>query len=481
MSRALIERYRHQILFGPITRTLVSLGAPLTLSALGRNLLYLVDGIWLSRLRASYISIPWIYHVYSNLFMCILLLFTVPAQAIISQYIGRGDRESAGRAISFYLTTAILIGLALLVLLIGIAPLFLLYVVSVPRELYQQTLIYTTILALGIPMATLNRMLMVSLYSMGDTRTPAYLATLAAVYNMVLDPILMFGFTVYIPTISWPIPLSPSKIITLKAPALGVVGAALACIISDAIVLAHTVPIALYGFKWLNVKLSLRMVLQSKDLFIKTLKVGSMPSISFAASSLALVIFTRLIAQVGGVTALTAFRVSMYIAYFIDALIVGFNSAIVAMVGQNLGAKNIDRAEKTVWSALLLLTILAIVIAVPFYIFSSNYIEFFGISRELGEEGVVVTRTLLALTPIILATRIFVAVSTAIGRGSGHTRIPSILSMMRVWSWNIASSILIPTLQTVSALWYSMAIGNSILAIAAVVWISKGSWKKPIV
>ncbi|MEM2288311.1 MAG: hypothetical protein QW503_04400, partial [Sulfolobales archaeon] len=78
-------------------------------------------------------------------------------------------------------------------------------------------------------------------------------------------------------------------------------------------------------------------------------------------------------------------------------------------------------------------------------------------------------------------TLLFIGV--AVGRGSGSTVVPLVITLVRMWGMRIT---LAYTLSTVlgmgtSGLWIAISLSNVIAGIASLVWIALGKWRKPIV
>jgi putative MATE family efflux protein len=159
-------------------------------------------------------------------------------------------------------------------------------------------------------------------------------AVLAVVYlateglHIVLVPLLMFGFG----------PLPP----------LGIAGAGIATVTSFA---ASSVFLGWYIASGRTaIRLTLRGVRLDRRLFIEILRVGAPMSLQPILNNLALAMLTGFVAALGA-TQLASFGVAVRLEYLLYPLAFGLGAAALAMVGTNIGAGKLARAERIAWTA----------------------------------------------------------------------------------------------------------------------------------
>jgi putative MATE family efflux protein len=162
-------------------------------------------------------------------------------------------------------------------------------------------------------------------------------AVLAVVYlaaeglHIVLVPLLMFGIG----------PLPP----------LGIAGAGIATVTSFA---ASSVFLAWYIASGRTViKLTLRGVRLDRRLFIEILRVGAPMSLQPVLNNLALAMLTGFVGALGAAQ-LAGFGVAVRLEYLLYPLAFGLGAGALAMVGTNIGARNLVRAERIAWTAAVL-------------------------------------------------------------------------------------------------------------------------------
>jgi len=174
-------------------RSLLSLAVPIMLNNLLQMLYNLADAYFLGRLGPAAVAAPSI--SFSMIFFLAVfgMSFSMAGTTLIAQTKGKGDMERA----NFYAgqTTTVLIVMSILVSVIGlIATPTLLRVMQVPEEAYEYTRQYMTIIFAGMPLMFVSFLLRAVLQGVGDSVTPLVVQVITILLNVVLDPILIFGW-----------------------------------------------------------------------------------------------------------------------------------------------------------------------------------------------------------------------------------------------------------------------------------------------
>ncbi len=256
-----------------------------------------------------------------NLFIGIAL----GANVVIATAIGRGDHETVGRAVH----TAILMALAggVLVALLGeaaAAP--LLGMLNVPDDVFPFALLYLRIYLLGLPVIFLYNFEAAIFRSVGDTKTPLVALTFSGVLNFLLN--LFF-------------------VIVLK---MTVNGVAIATVISNAV----SSLLLLYRLTHTNlaIRVSARALRFDRASFVKIIQIGLPAGIQSAVFSFANIIVQSAINSLGTVViaaSSAAYNIEITAYYMFNS----FSQACTTFVGQNYGARQLDRCRKTLALCLL--------------------------------------------------------------------------------------------------------------------------------
>ena len=316
------------ILRGPLLPAIVRIAAPVLGLEAMHIAYHLVNLIWIGTLSAA-ASAALTTSLYATWVMTSLLdAIEIGIIAQVSRALGAGDRLRAGRAAAQGLLLALGLGL---VFALGMrhlaAPLF--RIIGVPAEVEPLAAAYLATIFAGAPVFFLMGGFEAIWRSTGDTMTPLKVVGVSMVINAVLDPLLIFGIG----------PL----------PALGIRGAALATILSWAV--AFLIFAGLAARTRSQVPLERRALLQPDIRAIaRTLRIGLprfligslFSSVYLAISSLVARFGTAALAMVGITNRLESM-------VYVSANALG--AACGTMVGQNLGAKQPERARKVVNTA----------------------------------------------------------------------------------------------------------------------------------
>jgi len=247
-------------------------------------------------------------------------------KTLMTRYVGAKSLSKASLVVSTMLITALILSVVTMPLF-AILPTLILSFMEVNQKVIEYAVNYGYILVLEIPILFINEVIDTALISYSNTKTPMYLAIVAAILNALFDYIFAFG--------------------KLGLPAMGLFGIALSTVISMGVVaLIH---LYLFFGKKMPYIPSWRF---NKTILVRVLKV-SFPQFSsrFLTQALNRVFEFALIAL--GSSIFAAFRlahVATSIAYMPGF---AFASSGGIMLGQQIGAKNIEMAKKYIKIALI--------------------------------------------------------------------------------------------------------------------------------
>ncbi len=150
-------------------------------------------------------------------------------------------------------------------------------------------------------------------------------------------------------------------------------------------------------------------------------------------------------------------------------------NAAATLMGQNLGANQPDRAEKSVWKTAFYNMIFLLLVGLLFLGFAENFISIFNSNPKVVEVGVLCLQ-------IMSAGYLFFGYGMVIGQalnGAGDTRTPTIMNFICFWL------IEIPLAYLMAQYWHwgplgvflSIAIAESILALMGIYFFKKGRWR----
>lgn len=307
---------------GKIRRTLVKLALPIMGTSFIQMAYNLTDIMWLGRLSTDSVAAAGTAGFFLWFGSALIMIAQVGVGVNVAQLYGKGDLEGTKKYISnglqLNLFIAILYSLFLFVFrhrIIGFFNIQEAHVIEMAVE-------YLSIISIGITFHFLNPVFSAILNSTGNSITPFKINTIGLIANMVIDPILIFGFG----------PLPP----------LSIKGAALATIMSQFFVTAIFLIIGKkYNTIYSHVKLFNK---PNFDIVKNIIKIGVPPFAQVGLHAVIAMIITKILAGFGPV-AIAVQSIGSQIESITWMTADGFSAAISAFVGQNFGAGKIKRIK----------------------------------------------------------------------------------------------------------------------------------------
>ena len=322
------------------------------------------------------------------------------AGVTISRYFGAGDHDKVSRAIHTNVAFAILTGVFLTIVGVIFTPTLLTWMKTDP-EVLPEAIEYFRYYFFGVITVVMYNGLRGIMNAVGDSRRPLFYLIFSSVLNVLLDLLFVGAF-------HW-----------------GVWSAALATVISQA---ASVVLCAFHLMRKGNVyTVEFRKVRFHGDMFKEILHYGIPAGVQNSVIALANVLVQ---------TQINSFEKFATAGYGIYAKIEGFaflpiNSfgmAITTFVGQNLGARQHERAKQGARFGILVAVLMTAVIGLIFYIFAPQLIGLFDSTPEVVAFGVRQART----TSLFFGLLAFSHAVAAVCRGAGRAVIPMAI-MLSVW------------------------------------------------
>lgn len=313
---------RHDLTIGDEKQLLKTLTIPMIFGVLGLVAFNLADTYFVGRLGTTQMA------ALTFTFPVVLVLNSlnlglgVGASAVISKAVGEKNHEKIKRLSSDSLTLGVTFAIiAILIGLMTIEPVF--RSLGADDSVMPYIKDYMSIWYLGVPFVVIPMIGNSIIRALGDTKTPSIVMLVAAIGNIILDPLLIFGIWIF--------------------PEMGVKGAALATVFSRSI----TFSVGLY------VLIIREKVVTPKAVHFKTLLnswkeilfIGLPNAIARMVLPIGLGIITGLISTYGH-EAVAGYGIATRIEYFALAIVQALSSVIPVYVGQNFGAKKMDRIRK---------------------------------------------------------------------------------------------------------------------------------------
>jgi putative MATE family efflux protein len=437
---------------GSVRRKLLLLAWPVMLSHLLQTFYNLADAFWLGKLGRQALTAPTITMHVVFIGFALAMGLGAAGTTLVSQYTGAGRRDLASGVAGQLLT--LLTGMGLVIGVAGflLTP-HLLRLLQTPPDAWSMTYDYMRWIWAGIPMLFAFMVYQGVSTGLGDTVGPMQVNLVSVVLNVILDPILIFG-------------LGP-------VPAMGVVGAAIATVFCRGIASVIGVWRLFRGNRGLSIGLhDLRPAASTVG---RILRIGLPVGMGQMGTSMGFTVMIGIVNSFGSaVTA--AFGVGNRIIHMAMVPAMGLSQANATAVGQNLGAGDEMRAQRSVHSSLLIIGIILLPLTTAMFLFGGD------IARAFVDDPTVIAlgRTMFRITTPSVFVFGFLLVILGSFQGSGHTMPVMVLNMSRLWMLRIPGAYLLAYVAGMGAMgiWWAMFISNTVIAVSGWLWFRTGSWKR---
>ena len=435
---------------GPILKTLTKLAIPIMASSFLGTLYNITDMAWIGLLGSKAVAGVGVGGMFTWLSQGLAAMARMGGQVQVAQCIGRGERDRAHGFAQAAVQLAALMGMAYAVISLVFTRQMVAFFQLTDPEAQTAALSYTKI-ACGLIVFSFLTLTMTGLYTaQGDSKTPFLANLIGLVTNMILDPVLILG----------PGPF----------PKLGVVGAAIATVTAQAIVMTMMI-LGVIIQKKENVLKGIHLTAKIPREYLGGLcRIGIPTAIQGMAYCAISMVLTRMVSAYGAEAVATQ-RVGGQIESISWNTADGFAAALNAFIAQNYGAGKMDRVRKGYRASLWTVGIWGLLISFVFICFPQAIADIF-----FHEPKAVATA--VGYLVIIGFSEAFMCVElTTVGAlsGLGRTRLCSIISITFT-SARIPLAIILGGLIGLSGIWWALSVTSIIKGIiftCTFLWITR--------
>ena len=434
-----------------IGKAIFILAVPMVLEMLMESIFAIVDIFFVSRLGANAVATVGLTESAMTIVYAIGMGLAMATTALVSRRIGEKKKKEAGEVAFQAIAMAILVSLLIAIPGMLLSKEFLALMGGTP-EVIEEGYLYPTIMFGGNMIIMMLFIINAVFRSSGDAAISMRVMWLANVINIILDPLLIFGYGPF--------------------PGLGLKGAAIATTTGRGIAVLYQFYLLWSGkyrirLYWDNIKLKFAVM-------CKLLKIsgGGILQNLIATSSW---IFLMRIVAVFGPDVIAGYTIAIRIIIFPLLLAWGLSNAAATLVGQNLGAKQPEQAEKSVWITGYANMVFMGIIGL-FFVFNPDFWIGLFIS-----DGPVLNNGVLALRIIssgFLAYALGMVLMQSFN-GSGDTITPSKINFFSFWLFEIplAYVLAIPLDLGLAGAGIAIVAAESLLTLMAFFLFRKGKWK----
>jgi len=440
------------ILNGPVGKTLLFLAVPIILNNLSGTLYNLVDTFWVGKIGgAELAAISFVWPI-SYLLISVGMGMSTAGTALVSQYLGNGQYRNAqhmsGQIFSYTMVLSVILGI------IGYfiaEPAMLL--MGANAEVFEPGSIYLKIGFLTLPFPFISYIFSSVKSAEGNTVLPMVLSFAGNILNAILDPVCIL-------LLDW-----------------GIAGAAIATAASQAVSAAVSL--------WLLFKGKNGIHLRKKDLKLVGKEVAlisriGIPSIAgMSMTSIGFCIMNSFVLSFG-TSVMTAMSVGNRISNLFGMPAAGVAQALSTVIGQNLGAENLDRCKLTMKRAAQMVLTCGVVSGLIMFVGSPVLTGLFAKKDPVAWAESIVYLRYLAVSGIFMG---LFDMFYGLFRGSGHTGQGMIIETVRLWVFRIPMLVLLPMVmgRVSIVVWTAMVLSNALSAGVGYIMYLGGRWKKRVI
>jgi putative MATE family efflux protein len=436
---------------GRLSRAILLLSIPAVLEMIMESVFVIVDIYFVSKLGADAIATVGITESMLTIIYAISIGLGTATTSIVSRRIGEKNPDAASTAAFQAILTGFVVSL-----LIGIPGAVysdrLLGMMGASKPIVENMSGYTRIMLGGNVVIMMLFIINAIFRSAGDAAVAMKVLWIGNIINIILDPCLIFG-------------LGPF-------PKLGVPGAAIATNIGRGTAVIIQFYLLFYGKK--RLQLSLKHMVVDFRVMLRLIKLsfGSIGQNLISTSSW--IVLVRII-SIFGSEVVAGYTIAIRIIGFTILPSWGISNASATLVGQNLGAKKPDRAEKAVWVTGWINMILLGVIGLILIIFPRPFISLFIDNENVIKSGVLGLR----IISIGFIAYGFGMVLVNSFNGAGDTSTPLKINIFAFWLVEIplAWFLALKAGLNEEGVFIAIVIAESIMTLIAWLVFRKGKWK----
>lgn len=436
---------------GKMSRAILLLSIPAVLEMVMESIFVIADIYFVSKLGANAVATVGITESVITIIYAIAIGLGMATTSMVSRRIGEKKPDAASFAAFQAIMTGIIVSVA-----IGIpGAIFakdLLRIMGATGQIVESMSGYTRIMLGGNIVIMMLFIINAIFRSAGDAAVAMKVLWIGNIINIVLDPCLIFG-------------LGPF-------PHLGVTGAAVATTIGRGTAVVVQFYLLFSGKK--RIKLAMRHLRVDFKLMMKLLRLA------FGSIGQNLIGTTSWIALV---RILSSFGSEVVAGYTIAIRIIGFtilpswgiSNAASTLVGQNLGAKKPERAEKAVWVTAWVNMILLSMIGLVYVLFPEPFIRLFIDNDNVVKSGILGLR-IISIGFVSYGLGMVLVNSF---NGAGDTSTPLKINIFAFWMLEIplAWFLSMKAGMNESGVFIAIVVAESFMTLTAWIVFRKGKWK----
>lgn len=437
---------------GKILNSLISLALPIIFANILQTTYQLIDTFWLGRLGANAVAAVSLSFPVLFLVLSIGSGLTLAGTVMVAQYKGADNQKMVDFSSSQSVFLILLISI-LLAIISYFAAGPLMSIIGAGPEIFEDSVSYFKVSSLGFVFLFLFFIFQSLMRGIGNVMLPVYIILLTVFLNLILDPLFIYGYG--------------------PIPAYGVAGAAWASVLTQGLSAAIGLFILFRGKNGIRIKL--------KDMYFDVLNLKRIFNLGFPASveqstrALGMTMMVIIVTSFGS-EVVAAYGIGSRILSFIIIPALGLGIATTSLVGQNIGALKIKRAEAVANLSNKIAFFGLTGIGIIMFIFAEQLTAFFIPNDPTVIRDGALFIKIMAPSFGLLGVQ---QVTNGVFNGAGFTKASMLISILSLWviRFPLAYILSYNTELGHEGIWWAFPVSNLIAAIAAFTYFKMGYWK----
>ncbi len=437
---------------GSILRNFLILSWPMAVTNTLTMVGPVIDMIWVGRLGTTSMAAVAAGGIALGLVMTAVMGLATGARAMIARSIGANDVAGANHVAQ----QSLVISLAFSAAVGALGFLFtetILRLLGLGAEVIAVGTTYMRIMFIGSAAMAFRMMAEGIMQASGDTVTPMRASVAYVAFRTSLSPMLMFGWWIF--------------------PEMGINGSAVAMIIAQSTSMAVLLWMLFRGRS--RLQLTMRNFQLDLNIIWRIVKIGFPSMVGMMQLNLSQLILLRFMASFGtaGIAAHGIVqRVEMVV--MMPSMSLGIGAGV--LVGQNLGANQPKRAERSAWTAVAVVEAIVVACSLAIFLWPEGVVRIFN-----SEPGLVATASsFLRIAVAGYVTVGFMAVFRQSLMGAGDTVPAMIISVAMIWLVTLPLAYFLPQVTDLGVLGvrWAMASGLIFSGVVSTIYFMTGRWKR---
>jgi putative MATE family efflux protein len=438
---------------GSIIKSIFGLSLPIIFANLLQTVYQLTDTFWVGRLGAEAVAAVSLSFPITFLMLSIGGGLFIAGSILVAQYKGKGNIQQVD-----YVSAQSLMMLLMVTFIITPVGYFtagpLMELIGAEADVLPQATSYLQIIFLGSVFMFGYFSFQALMRGVGDVKTPIYIVLITVILNFILDPLFIMGYG--------------------PIPAMGVSGAALATILTQGIA-AITGMVLLFSGRY-GIHIKPKNFVLDLPLLKKMFFLGLPASIEQSARALGMTLIAFLVASFGTMT-VAAYGLGTRVFSFVIIPAMGFAMATSTLVGQNIGAGKMERAEKIGKIAAVMSFVLLTAVGFILFLLAKPLVTIF-IPND--PEVIQSSANFVRIFSLFFGVIGLQQTLNGVFMGSGNTMVSMIIALISLWVFQFPLAYILSHHTSLAELgiWWAFPLSGILSTIIAIIWFRTGKWKE---